>query len=117
MFDDRFETLVADTELSKAIHYNLGYQVYCLQRRFENPAAFPNQLETDIYDKNSVHFIVRHRKSGQWVGALRLVLAIPGELPLTRISTVDSMGSPPDTIAAEASRLCVLQPLSNDSAN
>ena len=114
MFDNRFETLVADTEVSKAIHYNLRYQVYCLERRFENPAAFPDQLETDDYDKNSVHFIVRHRESGQWIGAMRLVLAISGKLPLTLISTVDtnSIGSLANTIVAEVSRLCVL-PLRN----
>ena len=117
MFDDQFETLVADTEFSKAIHYNLRYQVYCLKRGFENPAAYPNQLETDTYDKTSVHFIVRHRETSQWIGAVRLVLAVPGKLPLTRISTVDvdSIGSPTDSIAAEVSRLCVLPPQNQET--
>ena len=110
MFDDQFETIVADTERSKAIHYNLRYQVYCLTKRFENPAAFPDQQESDIYDKNSVRFIVRHRDSGQWVGAMRLVLAVPEKLPLTRVSTIDadSTRGPKGAVAAEASRLCVL---------
>ena len=110
MFDDQFETVVADTEVSKAIHYNLRYQVYCLNSRFENPAAFPDQMESDTYDKNSVHFIVRHRDSGQWVGAMRLVLAVPGKLPLTRVSTLDAdlIRSHKDAVVSEASRLCVL---------
>ena len=110
MFDDQFETVVADTDVSKAIHYALRYQVYCLHSRFENPAAFPDRLETDIYDKNSVHFIVRHRDSGQWVGAMRLVLAVPGKLPLTRVSTLDadSIRDHKDAVVSEASRLCVL---------
>src|SRR5258706_7036771 len=110
MFDDQFETIVADTERSKAIHYNLRYQVYCLARRFESPAAFTNQQESDIYDQNSVHFIVRHRNSGQWVGAMRLVLAVPEKLPLTRVSTIDadSIRGPKGAVVAEASRLCVL---------
>ena len=110
MFDDQFETIVADTDRSKAIHYNLRYQVYCLERHFENSAAFPDQQESDIYDKHSVHLIVRHRTSGHWVGAMRLVLAVPEKLPLTRVSTIDadSIRGPKDAIVAEASRLCVL---------
>ena len=111
MFDDRFEALVADTEISKAIHFNIRYQVYCLKRRFESPATFPDQQETDIYDKNSVHFIVRLKGTGQWIGAMRLVLAVPGKLPLTRVSTIDkeSIGGDTGRIVAEASRLCLLQ--------
>jgi N-acyl amino acid synthase of PEP-CTERM/exosortase system len=110
MFDEQFETVIADTESSKAIHYKLRYQIYCLERRFESPGAFSDQQETDIYDKNSVHFIVRHRDSGQWVGAMRLVLAIPTKLPLTRVSIIDtdSIQDHKGAVVAEASRLCVL---------
>jgi N-acyl amino acid synthase of PEP-CTERM/exosortase system len=117
VFDETFDTFVADTRLSKSIHYNLRYQVYCLERRFENPAAFPDRQETDNYDKNSVHFIVRHRESGQWIGAMRLVLAVPGQLPLTRVSTIDddSIKALAGTMVAEASRLCVVPAAIPDS--
>ncbi len=111
MFDEQFETVIADTESSKAIHYKLRYQIYCLERRFESPAAFPDQQETDIYDKNSVHFIVRHRDTGRWVGAMRLVLAVPAKLPLARVSTIDAVAieSVKGAVVSEASRLCVLR--------
>jgi N-acyl amino acid synthase of PEP-CTERM/exosortase system len=110
LFDDHFETFVADTNLSKSIHYNLRYKVYCLDKGFENPAAFPDQLETDNYDKSAVHFIVRQRESGQWVGAMRLVLAGPAKLPLFRFSAIDmdSIKDITGTLVAEASRLCIL---------
>jgi N-acyl amino acid synthase of PEP-CTERM/exosortase system len=110
LFDDRFETFVADTELAKSIHYNLRYKVYCLDKGFENAAAFPDQQETDIYDKNAVHFIVRHRESGQWVGGMRLVLASPAKLPLSCFSAIDmdSIEDITGTLVAEASRLCIL---------
>jgi len=110
LFDDRFETFVADTSVSKGIHYNLRYQIYCLQKRFENPAAFPDDQETDVYDKNSVHFIVRHRESGYWVGAMRLILSVPAQLPLARLCSleIDTIKSPHGKLVAEASRLCVL---------
>jgi N-acyl amino acid synthase of PEP-CTERM/exosortase system len=112
LFDDRFEIFVADTNLSKSIHYNLRYRVYCLNKGFENPGAFPDQQETDDYDKNAVHFIVRHRESGTWVGAMRLVIDVPAQLPLSRLTEIDtnSFKFLTDALVAEASRLCISLP-------
>jgi N-acyl amino acid synthase of PEP-CTERM/exosortase system len=119
LFDDRFETFVADTELAKAIHYNLRYRVYCLDKGFENSAAFPDQQETDIYDINAVHFIVRHRESGQWVGAMRLVIGVPTQLPLFQLTEIDThvFKYLTGALVAEASRLCISLPTEIFSAS
>jgi len=35
--------------------YRLRYQVYCVERRFLNAGDYPDQLETDEFDGDSVH--------------------------------------------------------------
>jgi N-acyl amino acid synthase of PEP-CTERM/exosortase system len=110
MFDNRFETFLADTSLSKTIHYNLRCQIYCLDKCFEISANFADEQESDNYDSEAIHFIVRSREPRQWVGAMRLILAPPSQLLLSRLVTFesDAIQDLKDQIVAEASRLCVL---------
>lgn len=109
-FDSCFEVFLADTPESKQIQYNLRYQVYCDEMGFENKDMFPDQLEFDDWDDGAVHFIVRHRYTGHWLGALRLVrqnkFAFPFEdkcTPDNRITTKQYLHS------VEISRLCVIK--------
>lgn len=110
MFDDRFELFLADTALSKQTHFQLRYQIYCLEKGFEDTAAHRNFQEVDSYDPSAVHFIVRSRDSGQWLGAMRLALGIPAQLPISRFATIqpDAIDVLMDKRTAEASRLCML---------
>ncbi|MBD9355127.1 PEP-CTERM/exosortase system-associated acyltransferase [Methylomonas albis] len=109
-FDSCFEVFFADTPESKRIHYNLRYQVYCDELGYEDKENFPEQMEFDEWDPHAVHFIVRQRYSGQWLGALRLVYqnqaSFPFEakcVPEHRISARQYQQS------IEISRLCVLR--------
>lgn len=109
-FDSGFEVFLADTLESKQIHYNLRYQVYCDEMGFEDKNAFPEQMEFDEWDNHAVHFIVRHKASGHWVGGLRLVFnkkkTFPFEkliIPYQEITQADRQ------VSAELSRLCVLR--------
>ena len=67
MFDNRYEVILADTAEARQIHYNLRYQVYCLEEEFESREAFPDQMERDTWDDNSVHFIVRCKETMEWL--------------------------------------------------
>ena len=60
----------------------LRYQVYCLEKRYENAEFFPDGMEKDIFDCRADHSIIRHRETNQVIGAVRLVMtgANPGEL-------------------------------------
>jgi N-acyl amino acid synthase of PEP-CTERM/exosortase system len=51
-----FTGLVVDDhpELLQA-SYGLRYQVYCLERRFLSADRYPDQVETDEFDKHSIH--------------------------------------------------------------
>lgn len=109
MFDKSFEVFVADHPIAREIHYGIRYQVYCEETGFEDPSRFSNQMEMDQYDDNSVHFIVRSKRTGEWVAGMRLIQEELSLLP-TVIANPDldlsQFGDNPQ--AAEVSRLCVL---------
>lgn len=53
--------------------FKLRYQVYCVERGYEDAATFCNRREQDRHDRHSLHGIVRHRASGETMGTVRLV--------------------------------------------
>jgi N-acyl amino acid synthase of PEP-CTERM/exosortase system len=110
MFDKHFEVFLADTPESKKQHYGIRYQVYCEEMGFENKDDFPTEQEIDKWDVDSVHFIVRAKQTGQWIGAMRMVFK--NEYPLT----LEEHGVANKTInnssfnhAIEISRLCLVK--------
>lgn len=112
MLEQGYDFYLADTDEGKSIHYHLRYQVYCLREKYENPNHHQNFLEQDEYDNSSVHFIVRSRTSGEWLGAMRLVIGAVQKLPVSKISSVDpaNFSGANWMRVAEASRLCTLLP-------
>jgi N-acyl amino acid synthase of PEP-CTERM/exosortase system len=111
MFDGNFRVCFADTPFGVALHQRIRYQVFCLDRGFEDPNAFSAAQETDAWDDRSAHFIVQNKKTQQWVAATRIVLPKPGQ-PLP----VDSLGAfernnleDPSLPIAEVSRFCIIR--------
>ena len=78
-FNEFFQVVPATTAELKAAVFRLRYQVICEELRMPTyePWRFPDGLETDEYDYRSIHCLLRHRKSGQTAGALRLILSDP----------------------------------------
>lgn len=112
MIEQAYDFYLADTDAGKSIHFGLRYQVYCLRERYEDPARHPDFLEQDEYDDRAVHFIARCRATGEWLGAMRLIVGRVHELPVTKFSSLcpDNMISSEFQWVAEASRLCTLLP-------
>ena len=117
MMEQGYDFYLADTDAGKSIHFRLRYQVYCLRERYEDPNCHPDFLEQDAYDDVSAHFIARCRMSGEWLGAMRLIVGPAQNLPVTKISTLN-----PEDLSyghwknvAEASRLCTLLPTTQRS--
>lgn len=109
-FDDHFEVVLADTPESRHIHYQLRYQVYCDELGFEDKHRFPDGLEYDDWDAHSVHFIVRHRLSGQWLGALRLAHHRHYQFPFeTKTPPYEQLQSTEYASNVEISRLCIIK--------
>jgi N-acyl amino acid synthase of PEP-CTERM/exosortase system len=110
MFDEHFEVFLADTKKSRDIHYSIRYQVYCEEMGFEEKDDFPNKLESDEYDKCSTHFIVRHKHTGAWVGAMRLIFKNNQPLPLEKKCFLDELVEYNDLFhTVELSRLCLVK--------
>lgn len=55
--------------------FEVRYQVYCIDRHFEDPDCFADKREHDDYDPRSAHALIRHRITGDSVAAVRLVMA------------------------------------------
>jgi N-acyl-L-homoserine lactone synthetase len=109
MLDEHFEVVFADTESARSIHYRMRYQVYCLERGYEDPEAYPQGEEYDEWDGNAAHFMVRHRPTGEWLATLRVVMPQGGRLPVIdhcQLPRPVSSGAPLER-AAEISRLCI----------
>src|SRR3569623_78315 len=108
MNKEHFEVVLADDECSRRIHYQLRYQVFCLDTGYEDPDAFPDGEEKDEWDQNAVQFLVRERETQQWVAALRLVVLQDKTLPIVTRAHIT-----PDVAVAsgetlEFSRLCMV---------
>ena len=87
--------------------YRLRYQVYVEEWSFEKAENHPDGLETDEFDKCSVHFAAKDR-DGQLIGTVRLILNPNGEFPIERHCqlNIDKDKIPRENIA-EISRLAI----------
>lgn len=111
MFDSRYEVYLADTAESRALHHQVRYQVFCVERGFEAPDAFVNSQEIDCWDRHSQHFLVQDQESGAGVAAGRIVLPTAGKLPvedLGCITTPPAAGARRHQVA-EVSRICMVR--------
>ena len=111
MFDETFRVCFADTPFGVALHQRIRYQVFCLDRGFEDPCAFSSARETDVWDDQSAHFIVQDKTSEHWVAATRLVLPRAGrQLPVDKLGAFDrAAAGRVDRPVAEISRFCVIR--------
>lgn len=111
MFDENFRVCFADTPYGVALHQRIRYQVFCLDRGFEDPEAFSAARETDAWDEQSAHFIVQSRETNLWVAATRVVL--PGSGCLLPADAIDALHrdrlKDPAAPIAEISRFCIIR--------
>ena len=120
-FHNHFDVVSADTIGLMETAFRIRYQVYCVERSFEDQESFPEQMETDEYDFHSAHSLVRCKASGQYTGMVRLVLPDPVDLnkPLPmekfcrsgmKASGIDLSSIPRDALA-EVSRFSISKEL------
>jgi N-acyl amino acid synthase of PEP-CTERM/exosortase system len=135
-FKRYFKIVPALTDELRRHAFRIRHQVYCEELSYE--PLRPDGLETDEYDRQSLHCLIRSVQTKTYVGCTRLVLARPDDpsrsLPFEKVcartldrSVMDPQSLPRRTIA-EVSRLAVvakyrarrgeknmLAPLSDDS--
>lgn len=89
--------------------YRLRYQTFCLERLFFDKAAYPSQLESDSFDKFSVHVGVLSAED-ELVGTARIVSPSGAGLPLLRYCRLfpgDTTLEDPANTVVELSRVCL----------
>ena len=117
-----FEVITAENdELLENVH-RLRYQVLCEEKRLPGFEAAPksNRKETDHYDRDSVHVLLRHLPTQEFIGTARLILAsridfnkkLPIELHTRFDPGMFSVDSLQRTRTAEISRFLVVKKFS-----
>ncbi|HET7083151.1 MAG TPA: PEP-CTERM/exosortase system-associated acyltransferase [Rhizomicrobium sp.] len=94
-FDAYFELVSANTRELIDTAFALRYQVYCLERQFEDPAQQRDGLESDQYDSHAVHCLLLHRPQAAAIGTARLILpqARPNSLPIQQLLKKNGLNS------------------------
>ncbi|MDD2723196.1 MAG: PEP-CTERM/exosortase system-associated acyltransferase [Methylovulum sp.] len=113
-FNQYFEMVPAISKELKNEVYKLRYQVYCFEMGVFSPDDYPDKMEYDEFDQHSVHYLIRHRSSGDYAATTRLVLpnvTFPEELfPIEVNCEIDNtalMQQINRANLAEASRFCI----------
>lgn len=96
----------SEEELRKI--YRLRYKVFCLEWGFEKFENYPDEMVTDIYDTNSVHFAVKDSERQKIIGAIMLILNSNEGFPTEKYCEldIDNKDIPRDGLA-EISRLVI----------
>ena len=111
-----FEIVPAYSDALKDEVFRIRHQVYCEELAFEPQR--PDRRETDEYDAQSLHLLIRSIQTGEFIGCTRLVRMRPSDpyhpLPFEKAcastidrSIIDPAQLPRDSIA-EVSRLAVI---------
>ena len=116
-FGRYFDVSFCDTEALLHETQRLRYDVYCREFGFERDEDCPGGLETDCFDAQAFHCLIRHRASAEIAGCVRLVHLAGGatqtRLPVATYCAAALEGADPhpDTLPAdevcEISRLAV----------
>ena len=72
-YNSYFRTQLAGTPALVRIAQAIRYQVYCLERKFEDEAEHGDRLERDAFDGNAVHSLIVHRPTCEAIGTARLI--------------------------------------------
>ena len=69
-----FDVTVANTPQLQSEAFKIRYQVYCEELGYEPKEDFPEGMEHDLYDRHSIHCLLRHRSSKKYAACVRIIL-------------------------------------------
>lgn len=106
--EEEFETVPADTDALRHEAYRVRHQVYCVENDFLGGFS---GLEMDEYDAHARHTVVRHRRMGDIVGTVRLVLPRrerpAASFPVQRLCAPELIEPMPVMQTGEVSRFAI----------
>jgi N-acyl amino acid synthase of PEP-CTERM/exosortase system len=114
LYNQLFETVLAESPALKEKAYRIRYEVLCEEFGYQDAARHAGKLERDIYDDHAKHCLLIHKRSGEAIGTVRIVMpnmdAPHNKLP---IQDIFSGGRLRDDHAiknmCEISKLCILK--------
>ena len=112
-FGDLIGVVRAHTQEQLDSAFRLRFQVYCVERGFEDAARYPDGREHDHDDSRSMHCLLMHRPTDLAVGTVRLILPhSDAALPVSRVvgSQWHDLDLPAET-TAEISRFAIAKTL------
>ena len=105
---DDFTVEIASTAAQRREAFRVRHQVYCVERGYE---ACDGDIETDEFDANARHVLLRHRASGEVVGTVRLVLPrmqhLRDSFPMQRVCSASALDAVPLHTTGEVSRFAL----------
>lgn len=72
-YDSFFRTRRAGSPTLVRLAQAIRFQVYCLERKFENAEEHDDRLERDGFDDRAVHCLLFHRPTEEPIGTARLI--------------------------------------------
>lgn len=72
-FSHYFRIELVSSEQRAKEAYGVRYRVYCEEFKYEATDVFPDQLETDEFDEQSLHILVIHKATDRAAGCVRIV--------------------------------------------
>lgn len=74
LFDSLYAVVDAEEPalIDQILH--LRYRSYCIEHPWLDPNDYPDERERDAFDDSAIHIALIHRRSGEVVGGVRLVL-------------------------------------------
>jgi N-acyl amino acid synthase of PEP-CTERM/exosortase system len=78
-FSKYLTPVVASEDTSRNASFIIRHQVYCEELHFE--ASRPDKMESDDFDRYSIHCLIKHIPSSRYAGSVRIVRPQnPGEI-------------------------------------
>ncbi|MDQ7735491.1 PEP-CTERM/exosortase system-associated acyltransferase [Halomonas sp. SpR1] len=85
-FIKEFKFKICIDEHEKELVYRLRHDIYCEELQYEKASDPIKKLEFDIYDQNSIHCLIEHRRTGLVAGCVRVVVPTPSSpYPLNQL--------------------------------
>jgi N-acyl amino acid synthase of PEP-CTERM/exosortase system len=111
-YNSYFHTQEADTYGLVETALAIRYQVYCLERGYEDSTQHIDRLEMDEFDSKAIHNLVFHRPRAEAIGTARLILpgSEAGGLPVRRLLSENGLCAAnyfPVATTAEVSRFAI----------
>jgi len=119
-FEQYFEVkLVTNEDLARKA-YSVRYRVYCEEFNYEATDLFPKKMETDEFDKQSLHCLIIHKTTDRVAGCVRLVPVNlnfeNGLLPLEKFCDESLDKDLIDSFHIDRSTVCEISRLAVDGA-